>query len=95
MPHEIRFDEAAEETFRSFDNELKIEIAIRLSSLSDHPLELSRPSPTPPYPPGFQLYDFTHVDEGKRLRISFLFQFDEPEILIVRRIGIVHLKDRS
>ncbi len=51
-----------------------------LSDLATKPVELSRPTPTPPYLPGDQMYDFMHKLAGETHHFVVLFKYHSDEV---------------
>lgn len=63
---------------------LRNSLRTELERLCESPATLSRPSVTPPYPPGYQLFEFDKVvsDEVHYFSVLFRYASDEQTLLI-------------
>lgn len=78
----------AQEDLRNLPPEL-LPIAIdELRRLGANPVTLSRRSVTPPYPPGYQMFEFLRVLDGRRHTVVVLFRYRTNETeLFVHAVG--------
>ena len=66
MSYGIAFTSRAEDEFLALAPHLQAFVAARLAELGRSPTVLGRRSPSPPYPPGFMLYEFEYEPRGRR-----------------------------
>jgi hypothetical protein len=80
----------AADTLARQSERLRLAIADHLLDPAESPATLSRPSRTPPHPPGFQVYEFKVVDEDHVRSFAVLFRYGtDEETLHVHEIGHV------
>lgn len=83
-PYEPKLVATAEEDLRKLPLSLRQEVYSHLARLAVAPTRLSRPSATPPHPPGFQVSEFLCEEAGewRLLTIFFKYGADEQTLLI-------------
>jgi len=84
-PYEIRLSERSRREIRKIVKKyeyLADPILDRQNELRQHPATLSRPTASPPYPPGFQVFEFSIRSEDIKHRVSFFFKYSEDETAI-------------
>ena len=86
----IVLHEDAAATIARFPNEVRNEIRLNLLRLAENPATLSRPSVTPPYPAGYQMFQFRVEHDSELHFFTVLFRCgDDEESLIIPGIGHV------
>ncbi len=92
MPYEVELSTRAADRLRNLPAEIRGRVVDHLYRLAAEPVRLSRPAPTPPYPPGFQAYEFTVMGDSVVHRFAVLFKYAQDErFLWVHGIG--HVED--
>ena len=90
MSYGIAFTSRAEDEFLALAPHLQTFVAARLAELGRSPTVLGRRSPSPPYPPGFMLYEFEYGPAaGERHHFAILFRYGQDEVTL-HVIGIGH-----
>jgi hypothetical protein len=80
MSYELIFSDEAEEDLGRLAPHLLNVAEQHLDRLAEHPATLSRPSVSPPYPPGFQMYSFRHEEpDGSSHVFTILFRYGSDE----------------
>lgn len=86
MPYEPELSSRASAKLASLEERLRGPVVEGLYRLAESPTLLSRRAPSPPYLPGFQMFEFEH--EGHRFTILFKYKADE-QTLFIHGIGHV------
>jgi len=79
MPYELVFSEVAEADFERMPQELRVDFAIRLDDLAEHPTHNTRPSLCPPYWPNHQMREFSAEHDDRLFRCVILFKYMADE----------------
>jgi hypothetical protein len=88
MSYDVRLTARAEADSAALPSHIQRFLEVRLLELGVSPSRVSRPSVSPPYPPGFMLYEFGYDVAGERWHFSVLFRYHQDETsLIVSGIG--------
>lgn len=84
MPFEVEIEPTALDEIFEYPVEVQRVIHDHLNRLRESPNKLSRPSRTPPEPPGYMRYGFDslHDDGLYQFAIYFKYRADEQTILI-------------
>lgn len=84
MPYRIVLSTPAADAIRRFHDRQQVQIARQLRRLAKSPAALSWPSVTPPYPPGYQMFEFDLWSKTHRHHFVTLFKYrsNETEIFI-------------
>jgi hypothetical protein len=95
MSYELIFSNEAEEDLGRLPPHLLNIVEEHLDRLAEHPAAVSRPSVSPPYPPGFMMYSFRHDEaDGTEHRFTVLFRYMADEAhLWVGAVG--HIEPRT
>ncbi len=90
MSYRLVYSERAETRLAELPPAILNFVETEMLRFAEHPATLSIPSPSPPYPPGFQLYTFEHPNfDGKRWRFHVLFKYATDETtLLIHRFGV-------
>lgn len=90
-PYEPVLSPRAVRQVNALDADLREFVIEHLQYLAASPVALSYPSPTPPYPPGFQVYEFNGVFHNELHYFAVLFKYaaNERDLLIH---GIGHMR---
>jgi hypothetical protein len=94
MPYGLIYSAQAEEDLGNLPADLLPFIEARLLDLARQPATLSRPSVSPPYPPGGQIYQcrrphFSPWDVEHHFTVLFRYSQDETTLYI---LGIGHIE---
>jgi len=81
MPFDIELSEAAFDSLDELDAHLQAAVAVHLRRLAESPALLSRPSASPPDPPGYQRFEFV-VDKTRLFRVFFKYRSDEQTLWV-------------
>jgi hypothetical protein len=88
MNYEVQLTNQAEEDFLALPVHVQQFLEKRLDDLSKSPVTLSRPSVSPPYPPGHMIDEVDYALGQERWHLSILFRYHQDEAhLIVTGIG--------
>ena len=79
MDYKAILSPGAEQDYLKAPDSHKDAIARRLNELLKAPVRLSRPGPTPPYEPGYQVYEFGVADKIGRFEYAILFKYKDDE----------------
>lgn len=84
MRYDIELAPAAQNKLRSLPEALRGEVIVQLYRLAEAPAALSRPSITPPEPPGHQVFPFTveHLGALHQFRVLFQYGADESTLWV-------------
>ncbi len=95
MSYEVILLPRAEVDFANLETHLQAFVETRFSELGQSPTQLSRRAVSPPYPPGFQIYEFDFDVPGEdRHHFAVLFRYGQDEAsLHVAAIGHTHFRD--
>ena len=90
MRYRLVYSERAETRLAELPPALLNFVESELLRLADNPATLSRPSVSPPYPPNFQMYSFSHPQfDGLRWHFTVLFRYGADEMtLLIHGIGV-------
>jgi hypothetical protein len=70
---------SAHDELRKWPEELQRAVAYHLRLLEEAPVEHCRSAPTPPYRPGFQMYQFDWYIDGVHNEVTVLFKYGADE----------------
>ncbi|MGO9914957.1 MAG: hypothetical protein ACLQIB_09625 [Isosphaeraceae bacterium] len=88
MNYEVQLTSQAEEDFSALPLHLQHYLERQLDDLAKSPVTLSRPSVTPPHPPGHMIYEVDYSLGQEHWHLSILFRYHQDEVhLIVTGIG--------
>lgn len=91
--YEIVLTETAKKRLLSAPEKHRKDLISKLKQLAIAPATLSEKAPSPPYPPGYQVFK-VFVNDDRRHMYSVLFQYASNEVqLIVAIIGHVEYAD--
>jgi mRNA-degrading endonuclease RelE of RelBE toxin-antitoxin system len=86
MAYEVVLSEKAIRSLNALEEPIRSFVEARLSLLGESPSAVSRPSVSPPYPPGGMMYEFDYdISPSTRhhFGVFFIYAVDETRILIV------------
>jgi hypothetical protein len=88
MRYFIELSVLAAETLQRMPQDDRSFVSHELGKLAETPVSLSRPSATPPYPSGYQVYEFFRKGQNRTTGFSVLFKYSQDETrLLVAAIG--------
>ena len=81
MPAEYRaiFSSEAREDFAKLPYQLRKVVRSEIERLCESPATISRPAPTPPFPPNRQVFEFNTIMDGFDHRFAVLFRYTQDE----------------
>lgn len=94
MPaYPIELDDEASEQFIGFSRREQLEFKNHLLRLQSDPPGLSRPTCTPPYPAGYQIYQFKPVIDGISYIASIFFHYGDGGVLLIRFFSLMPISE--